>query len=60
MQTNVKICNNYDVCTASYKIRIAYDYDIPVFIVAESKELCSVTDNRATRIVSHLISFETK
>ena len=42
MQTNVKICNNYEVCTASYKIRIAYDYDMPVFIVAESKELCSV------------------
>ena len=33
---------------------------MPVFIVAESWELSSVTDNRATRIVSHQISFETK
>ena len=32
----------------------------PVFIVTESQEHCSVTDNRATRIVSHQISIETK
>ena len=40
---------------------IKFGYHMPVFIVAESQELCSVlTDNRATRIVSHQISFETK
>ena len=41
---------------------IKFGYHMPVFIVAECQELCfsSVTDNRATRIVSHQISFETK